>query len=214
MNGITHKQSESIAKIAPALVRALSQITDVGKSKTAKIEGKGSGFSYDYATLKDVMGIIRPIFTAHGLALMQFTRGSEDGKRIEVETMALHESGEWISDSLALALEGGGARGAGSAITYARRYGAQAFCGMASDDDDGAAADLAKSNAEAAKWDSQVADYVAAIEGADTEDDAKANYHQAVAKCKARDDVGAANRIKAVLLAKYPSATKPAAKAH
>jgi hypothetical protein len=208
MIGGLHKQSESIAKIAPALVKALAQITDVGKSKTAKIEG-GKGFSYDYATLKDVMGIIRPIFSAHGLAMMQFTRGVEDGKRIEVETMAIHESGEWISDTLTLPIEGGGARGAGSAITYARRYGAQAFVGMASDDDDAAAADRAKTNEEAARWDSQVADYIAAIDGADDEAQAKEHYHQAVAKCRAHDDVGAANRIKAALIKKFP--TKAAA---
>jgi hypothetical protein len=198
-----HKQSESIAKIAPALVKALAQISDVGKSKTAKIEGK-SNFSYSYATLTDVMGIIRPIFAAHGLALMQFTRGSEDGRRIEVETMALHDTGEWISDTLTLPVEGPGARGAGSAISYARRYGAQAFVGMASDDDDAAAADRAKNNEEAAKWDSAVADYIAAIETADDEQQAKDLYQQAVAKCRAHDDLGAANQIKAAVLKKFP----------
>lgn len=200
-----HKQSESIGKIAPALVAALAQISDVGKSKTAKIEGGKGKFEYDYATLTDVMGIIRPIFASHKLAMMQFARGSEDGRRVEVETMALHESGEWISETLTLVIEGGGARGAGSALTYARRYGAQSFVGMASTDDDAAAADQAKTNQEAAHWESQIADYIAAIDGADTEDDAKAMYHQAIPKCKARDDVGAANRIKAALLKKFPA---------
>lgn len=211
MNDIIHKSSTSIEKIAPALVKALAQITDVGKTKTAKIEGKGSNFTYDYATLPGVMAIIRPIFAAQGLAMMQFTRGGHDGKGIEVETMALHESGEWISDTLTLPMEGGGARGAGSTITYARRYGAQAFVGMASDDDDAAAAHNAEAVAEARKWDGQVADYMAAIEAADDKEDAKSLYNDAVKKCRVRDDVGAANRIKAALLKRFPVEERAAA---
>lgn len=199
-----HNQSESIATIAPALVQALAKITDVGKGNTATIKSDKGQFTYKFATLMDVMAIIRPIFSAHEMALMQFTRGSEDGRRIEVETMAVHKSGEWVSDSLSLSLEGAGARGAGSAITYARRYGAMAFVGMASDDDDAAAADRAQHNEEAAKWAKQVLDYMAAIEGADNEEEAKAHYHKAVALCKTHDDVGAANRIKATLLKRFP----------
>jgi hypothetical protein len=200
-----HNQSEGISKIAPALVKALAQITDVGKDRTATIKSDKGNFTYKYATLVEVMGIIRPIFAANGLTMMQFTRGHEDGKRIEVETMALHESGEWISDTLTLPLEGGGARGAGSAITYARRYGAQAFVGMASDDDDAAAAERAEHGQENAKWEKQLADYLAAIDGSDNEDEAKGHYHKAVALCKAHDDVGAANRLKAKLTEKFPT---------
>lgn len=206
-----HNQSDSVAKIAPALVKALAKITDVGKDRTATIKSDKGQFTYKYATLTEVMAIIRPIFEANGLALMQFTRGHEDGKRIEVETMAIHESGEWISDTLTLPLEGGGARGAGSALTYARRYGAQAFVGMASDDDDAAAAQNAEHAAADVKWAKQVGDYVAAIDGADTEQEARDHYAKAIALCKAHDDVGAANRIKAKLVEKYPGVKAKAA---
>lgn len=200
-----HNQSQSIANIAPALVKALAQITDVGKDRTATIKSDKGQFTYKYATLTEVMAIIRPVFHANGLALMQFTRGHEDGKRIEVETMAVHDSGEWISDTLTLPLEGGGARGAGSAITYARRYGAQAFVGMASDDDDAAAAERAEQSQENVKWARQLADYLAAIDGSDTEDEAKTHYHKAVALCKAHDDVAGANRLKAKLVERFPT---------
>lgn len=201
------KSSEKIDLIAPALVKALSQITDVGKSHTAKIEGR-SNFTYDYATLKDVMAIIRPIFAANDLAMMQLTSGHESGKAIDVETVAVHTSGQWVSEKLTLALDSVGARAAGSAITYARRYGAQAFVGMASDDDDAAASLNAEQAAANAAWERQVGDFIAAIDGSDSKEEAKELWTSAAAKCKERDDIGAANRIKAKLLEKFPAKDK------
>ena len=202
-----HKQSIEIDKIAPALVKALARITDVGKSETATVKSERTGkeFQYKYATLSGVLGIIRPIFAENELTLMQFTRGNAEGTRVDVETMALHSSGQWISDSLMIPFEGVGARGAGSAITYARRYGAMAFVGMASDDDDAAAAQKAEESSQQRMWDGQVADYIAAIDGADSKDEAKGYYNDAVAKCRQRQDVGAANRVKAALLKRYPA---------
>lgn len=205
-----HK-SESISSIAPALVKALAEITDVGKSQTATVKSERTGkeFTYDYATLKDVMAIIRPIFKTHGLAMLQFTRGTD--KAIEVETMAIHESGEWISDTLTLSLESVGARGAGSTITYARRYGAQAFVAMASNDDDAAAAAAAQESSAGRIWDGQVADWIAAIETADTKEEAKGHYNSCVAKAKEREDLHAANRVKAALLKRFPVESRVAA---
>lgn len=205
------KQSAEIDKIAPALVAALAEITDVGKSETATVPTKAGGkYTYKYATLKGVMAIIRPIFAKHKLTMMQFTRGHENGLRIEVETLALHDSGQWVADTLTVPAEAG-AQGFGSAITYARRYGAQAFVGMAADEDDDAATHAADTAAEGRKWDGQVADYLAAIEVADDKDAAKAIYNDAVAKCRGKEDVGAANRIKGALLKRFPAETEKAA---
>lgn len=104
-------------------------------------------FKSKYAALDVVINTVRPILSKHGLSFVQST-GSE-GENIIVKTLLLHESGEWLeSDPLTLPgyqLKGGGvkewnAQGAGSAITYARRYSLSAILGISSEDDDDGAA--------------------------------------------------------------------------
>jgi hypothetical protein len=54
--------------------------------------------------------------------------------------MLLHTSGEWLSSTLRIPATKQDAQGFGSAITYGRRYGLQAICGVPAEDDDGNAA--------------------------------------------------------------------------
>ena len=54
-----------------------------------------------------------------------------------VETILMHESGEWISNKLLLACKKQDPQAMGSAITYARRYSYQSVLGIPSEDDDG-----------------------------------------------------------------------------
>ena len=75
----------------------------------------------------------------NGLSYMQFPISKYDGFS-GVETIIMHISGEWISSVLTLPLAKRDPQGAGSAITYARRYSLQSACGLPSEDDDGNAA--------------------------------------------------------------------------
>ncbi|KAG1445345.1 hypothetical protein G6F57_017589 [Rhizopus arrhizus] len=52
----------------------------------------------------------------------------------------MHESGEWISDTLVMPLPKQDPQGYGSAMPYARRYALAAITGVYQDDDDGNAA--------------------------------------------------------------------------
>jgi CHASE2 domain-containing sensor protein len=54
-----------------------------------------------------------------------------------VETILMHSSGEWISNTLLLACKKQDPQAMGSAITYARRYAYQSVLGIPSEDDDG-----------------------------------------------------------------------------
>ena len=65
-----------------------------------------------------------------------------DGRVIglSVETRLLHLSGEWVSTVVTLPVEKATAQGAGSAISYGRRYGLSAILGLTAEDDDGNAA--------------------------------------------------------------------------
>jgi hypothetical protein len=73
-----------------------------------------------------------------GITILQPTY-SRDGVHY-VETMLLHESGEFVaSDPLKLELSKTDMQALGSAITYARRYTLQSLLSIPAEDDDGEA---------------------------------------------------------------------------
>ena len=129
-------KSDSIKNIAIAMNKAQSEMTGAAKSKTNPF------FKAKYADLKAVIEAIKTPFSDNGLSYVQFT--IENNGRIGIETILMHYSGEWLSNSFTVQLTKQDAQGAGSAITYCRRYGLQAVAGIPSEDDDGNAASKAK----------------------------------------------------------------------
>jgi hypothetical protein len=123
------EKSESIKELANALTKAQSQMT--GASKTAS----NPFFKSKYANLEEVINTVKVPFAEVGLSFVQFPI-SEDGFA-GVETVIIHSSGEFISNSFMLKCAKNDPQGMGSAITYARRYGLQSACGIPSEDDDG-----------------------------------------------------------------------------
>lgn len=95
-------------------------------------------FKSKYADLGAVVEAVKEPFAINGLSYVQFP--IEQGGRIGVETILMHESGEWLSNEFTVNVTKQDAQGAGSAITYCRRYGLQAIAGIPSEDDDGNAA--------------------------------------------------------------------------
>ena len=108
-------------------------------------------FKSKYANLSEVIKAVKEPFTNNGLSYVQFP--IEEGGRIGIETILMHESGEWLSNSFTVQLSKQDAQGAGSAITYCRRYGLQAVAGIPSEDDDGnSASKQAGPNKEDQSW--------------------------------------------------------------
>jgi hypothetical protein len=134
-------KSETIAELATALSAAQGEIEGAVKDST------NPHFRSKYADLGAVWAACRPALAKHGLAIVQLPR-SQDGC-ILLETVLMHKSGEWISDTLALPVSKPDAQGYGSAMTYARRYGLMAVVGIAPEDDDGNAAVQGKTPAAA-----------------------------------------------------------------
>jgi hypothetical protein len=127
------KMSESISAIATALSKAQSQIDDASKA------GFNPAFKSKYADLASVRAAIREPMAVNDLAIVQGPRKAEGG--VEVETMIIHKSGEWISEAVFIPINKWDAHGMGSGISYGRRYGLMALLCMATgDDDDGNAA--------------------------------------------------------------------------
>jgi hypothetical protein len=123
------QKSESIRNIAKALAGFQADVKNPANTADNPF------YKSKYAPLSDVLNIVRPLLTKHGLSVFQSPSG--DGQNVTVTTVIMHESGEWIeSDPLTLKADKATAQGAGSAITYARRYAISAVLGISSEDDD------------------------------------------------------------------------------
>ena len=123
------RQSESITKIAAAIVKAQGELNAVSK------DGTNPHFRSKYATLQNIVESCRDTLRKHGLAVVQ-TFAETDGTYINLDTTLLHESGEWIAGTFTMTPTKHDPQGMGSATTYARRYALSAILGIVTDDDD------------------------------------------------------------------------------
>ena len=122
-------KSDSIKNIAVALTKFQAEV------KNPKNTADNPYYKSKYAPLQDVLNIVRPLLSKYGLSIIQNPAG--DGELISIHTMLIHESGEWIEfEPLILKAEKITPQGAGSAITYGRRYALSAVLGISSEDDD------------------------------------------------------------------------------
>ena len=123
------KTSNEINEIAKALSLAQSEMSGATKQSTNPF------YKSNYSDLASVMQAISLPFSAHGLCFVQGAEANE--QRVSVTTRIIHTSGQWLEATTELPPTKADAQGWGSAITYAKRYGLQALCGVPSVDDDG-----------------------------------------------------------------------------
>ena len=133
------KMSETIAELATALSIAQGQIEDAAKTV------KNEFYKSKYADLASVRAAVRQPFADNGLSVVQVPRTVTGG--VEVETMLLHKSGEFMAETLFMPVKHE-PHPIGSGISYARRYALMSIANLAADDDDGNAAQVAKPAAE------------------------------------------------------------------
>lgn len=124
-------------KIAAAFVKAQKSFAPALKTS------QNPHFRSRYADLSACVEAVIDALNDNGIALMQIPHESDSG--VIVETVFVHESGETLSGGkLYTPASKQDPQGYGSALTYARRYGLMAACGIAPEDDDGNAAVKAK----------------------------------------------------------------------
>ena len=131
-----HQQSEQIEKLAAAIVKAQGALEPARKDRTNPF------FHSTYADLGSVWEALKP-FTENGIAVTQSPADAPSG-HISIETQLTHLSGQWMRSRLTLPLSKNDPQGAGSALTYARRYALGCMTGVVTEeDDDGNAASRA-----------------------------------------------------------------------
>ena len=88
---------------------------------------------------RDLAAACMDALNDQGVAVVQAPSTLPDGA-VAVETMLLHKSGQWMSETVTGKPKDDGPQALGSVITYLRRYSLAAFAGVAPEDDDAEAA--------------------------------------------------------------------------
>jgi len=122
------------AEFFDALAKAQSEVQDAVRNST------NPHFQSRYADLQSVWAAIREPFTKHGLSILQLPDYDPERKIAVVTTVVGHKAGHKLSFRTTMPVSKDNAHGAGSGITYAKRYALQSVGGVAPDDDDGNAA--------------------------------------------------------------------------
>lgn len=124
------KTSESIKEISGAILQAQQIIGG------AKKDASNPFFRTTYSSLGSVMEACKKALNDNGITVLQPVGTTDDGQ-VYVETVLLHESGEYISDRMPISVkQPNDPQAQGSAITYARRYSLQSMVFIPAEDDD------------------------------------------------------------------------------
>jgi len=131
-------QSDNITNLAAALLKA---------QKAIGVAVKGSEnpfYKSKYSDLGSVISAIKEPLNANGIAFLQAV-DSIDGTNPVIDTILLHESGQFLSSRTPVfCAKTNDPQAFGSGVTYSKRYALQALLGLPTVDDDGEAATLRK----------------------------------------------------------------------
>lgn len=121
--------SESRTKLFAAMVKANAEI------KAVSFDSTNPYYKSQYASLGAVLDVIKPIYAEHGLSIIQNPTSDLGG--IGIENIIIHESGEYITNSITLDLgeQKKPAEAAGIAISYLRRYSLASITGLYAEQD-------------------------------------------------------------------------------
>jgi hypothetical protein len=113
------EKSPDIKNLAIALCAFQGEVETITKTATNPY------FKSKYADLPDILAAIRLPLVNNGLSFVQFPKG-----KYGLETMLMHTSGEWLSESYEMVPSKNDPQGAGAVITYQRRYALGAILGL------------------------------------------------------------------------------------
>lgn len=115
---IIHDHTISYSEIYPAIVSAQAELTNPVKN--------AQGYGYKYASLDQIVAILRNVLPKHGLWFEQNLQPAKDG-HIGIETFIVHKSGQRTQSSfyehpLEDAKGMNASQANGSCISYAKKY--------------------------------------------------------------------------------------------
>src|SRR6202142_558716 len=134
-----HRSSENVAAIATALAKAQTELSNPEKAMIGTVYNArtDSQQSFRYASLSSGLDIIRKTLGSRQIAVTHTTDIDRANGTVNLTTLLLHTSGEWISSDWPVCQlsETSAPRRMGAALTYARRYALFTMVGIAGEDD-------------------------------------------------------------------------------
>ncbi len=134
-----HRCSDNVAAIATALAKAQTELTNPEKGMIGSIYNArtDSQQNFRYASLSSGLDIIRKVLGSQQIAVTQTTAIDSASGTVNLTTLLVHTSGEWISSDWPVCQlsETVAPRRMGAALTYARRYALFTMVGIAGEDD-------------------------------------------------------------------------------
>ena len=132
--------SEQFNEVAAAFAKSQLAFKPIKKNRKGKVQTKqGGAYTFEYADLGAILDMARPILASNGIAVTQnarIQRIDTGAPYIVVDTMLIHESGQYIIyDPLEFAADGN-IQANGGTITYLTRYALAAALGIATEEDD------------------------------------------------------------------------------
>lgn len=143
VNNQTMNNSEETDKVMKALLAFHKNPPSIVKEGIVAMHGK----ERKYMTLDSIMHAVRPSLAENGLFIIQDLSGDT------LNTVIMHESGQYISSSLPFQVMNGSGtnnlQNLGGGLTYLRRYALCAILAIAADEDnDGDAGGIEKAPAK------------------------------------------------------------------
>src|SRR3979411_2513610 len=133
-----HRSSEGIAAIATARAKAQTELSNPEKAMigTVYTSRSDSPQSFRYASLSSGLDIVRKTLGGQQIAIAQTTDIDRASGTVNLTTVLLHTSGEWISSDWPVCQlsETSAPRRMGAALTYARRYALFTMVGIAQEE--------------------------------------------------------------------------------
>jgi len=132
-NNITaiHGNPAQLGEMFAALAKAQAEIDP------AKKRAVNPHFKSRYADLSSCLDAVLPALNKHGLSLLQLV-GETRGNLVTLTTILGCSNGAYISALSSIPMDKkGGPQGAGSGISYLKRYAVSALVGLGTTDDDG-----------------------------------------------------------------------------
>lgn len=134
-----HRSSESVAAIATALAKAQIDLSNPEKAMVGTVYNNRSDSpqSFRYASLSSGLDIVRKALGGQQIAIAQTTDIDRANGTVNLITLLLHTSGEWISSDWPVCQlsETSAPPRMGAALTYARRHALFTMVGIAGEDD-------------------------------------------------------------------------------
>src|ERR1035441_1440124 len=117
-----HRSSENVAAIATALAKAQTELSNPEKAMIGTVYNSRSDSpqSFRYASLSSGLDIIRKTLGGQQIAIAQTTDIDRVNGTVNLTTLLLHTSGEWISSDWPVCQlsETSAPRRMGAALTY------------------------------------------------------------------------------------------------